>query len=178
MLSPSRDRCCCTVRSALLAQQEGERVARFAMRGCETQRIAQRVFGFREAPRIAQSIAALILRFRGRARHASSVACRNVAESLHLFAMLRDHTLYLFAAQGFAPLVDAARAEKTLAFDRHLDETVATLHAGERRKARVRDRAFDAHPVFDADQLRDLAEMLGGLLDQIFVAQHEDARPL
>src|SRR5262245_4808357 len=99
-----------------------------------------------------------------------SIACRNVAEALHLFAMLRDYALHLFAAQGLAPLVDAARAEKALALDRNFDETIAALHAGERRKACMRHSAFNARPVFDADQLRDLAEVFGGLLDEIFVA--------
>src|SRR5262249_44949535 len=106
----------------------------------------------------------------------SSEARRNVAEPRHLLAMARDDSVDLIATEDVAPLVRTAGAEELLALDRHLDEAVTPLHAAQAGEVRVADRALDAAAVaVEAGQPRDLAERLRRLLQQVLVAQHQDA---
>src|SRR5579863_358570 len=106
-----------------------------------------------------------------------SVTRRDVAEALHLLAMLRDDARDLRARKRVAPLVGAACAEESLALDRYFDKAVAPLHPGERGKTRMCDRARDTVAIgIEADQPGDPAESLRRLFQQVLIAQHKDAR--
>ena len=57
-----------------------------------------------------------------------------------------------------------------------LDEAVLLLHRRKTLERGVPDGAFDARAILpDADEARDLREMLAGFLDEIFVAEHQHA---
>ncbi len=120
-----------------------------------------------EAPRVAVQAPMKPRTFTG---YGPLVSLRNIAESLHLFAVISNDPRDLLLGQGRLPSADPALAEKA-GMHRALHETVRLLLCLEGAEGRVGDGPLEPIPRrVQAEELRHACEGVQRLVLQIFIA--------